>query len=928
MSLYGALFSGVSGLNSQSNKLGVISDNISNVNTVGYKGAAANFGTLVTSATNTTAYSPGGVQGGNARLIDQQGLLQATNSPTDIAISGSGFFVVNQANDSSGQILYTRAGSFTQDSTGFFKNSAGLFLQAWPLDRDGRLPGEPGNLNTTSSANLSSLQTVNVQNLSGVAASTSNVALGANLDASQTVFPGAGSTATMDLLSTTNFGITASTLILPTTVNSIQRGDVFNINTATGLNYDFKYGGFTQGRNISDGTSTGNGDNGLSLISSPTTLGANPITTVGGGSGDVVITHASHGLAIGDIVSLTGATAVGGITAPQLTGTFLITAVTTNTYTITTAGSDPGAADVGGGAAVVAVTRPFVGNIFDATNATQAFLGTTGTTNYTSAALTFTITTAASGTTTFTYTSASPNTQLGQFNNLNTLASAISAVAGLTARVNNGRLYVGATDANDAVTFANGQSTGVAGPPVQGGLDWIRELGLDDVATGTNRFSTLQGLTDLVNNSAGITATITNPLGASTVEIVVDDPLDTITFSDRAIPADITLSANAYNTTNGSNTVTINASIAGLEVGDVITLAGLAGGPFNGIPIGDLNASHVVTGVNAGSFTIAVATTATGTGAFGAGTETLTPPTNSGSLLGELGITASLNSSAFPTTNPTPTTGSLGPSYDPTDNTKNMAGGVIAAQFSRPATVFDALGAGHNLNIGFIKTAVNTWAVEVYASPASDIASSSNGQVASGTLTFNGDGSLRSVSSGLSTPVSINWSNGAATSTIEFNWGTAGQPFGTVGATTFGKTDGVTQFNTNYNVNFVNQNGAPVGQLVGVSIDENGFIIANYSNGENQRLYKIPLAQFAAPNEMQSVNGNAYAQTASSGVVNLKQPGTSGVGTISAATLEASNVELANQLTDMIVAQRSYSANTKVIQTANQLLEDLDNILR
>ena len=186
MSLYGALFSGVSGLNSQSNKIGIISDNISNVNTIGYKGNAALFQSLVTSAASTAAFSPGGVLGSNRQQVDRQGLLQSTDSPTDIAISGDGFFVVNQAADQSGQVLYTRAGSFRQDSTGNFRNSAGFFLQAWPLDREGRLPGEPGNLDTTSSANLTSLRTVNVQNLTGVAASTTSVSIGANLNATTT----------------------------------------------------------------------------------------------------------------------------------------------------------------------------------------------------------------------------------------------------------------------------------------------------------------------------------------------------------------------------------------------------------------------------------------------------------------------------------------------------------------------------------------------------------------------------------------------------------------------------------------------------------------------------------------------------------------------------------------------------------------------
>src|SRR4051812_19458828 len=141
MSLYGALYAGVAGLQAQSNKLGIISDNIANVNTVGYKEGLSEFETLVTTAGNATAYSPGGVLGANRQLVDTQGLLQTTSSPTDIALSGAGLFVVNQNAAGDGQVLYTRAGSFTQDAQGNFTNAAGFFLQAWPLDSNGLLPG-------------------------------------------------------------------------------------------------------------------------------------------------------------------------------------------------------------------------------------------------------------------------------------------------------------------------------------------------------------------------------------------------------------------------------------------------------------------------------------------------------------------------------------------------------------------------------------------------------------------------------------------------------------------------------------------------------------------------------------------------------------------------------------------------------------------
>src|ERR1700710_2629487 len=97
MSLFGALFSGVSGLQSQSSAMGAIAENVTNVNTVGYKGTLVNFKTLVTSQISFIEYSPGGVQSAPRQGIDIQGLLQATTSSTDVGISGQGFFVSNAA---------------------------------------------------------------------------------------------------------------------------------------------------------------------------------------------------------------------------------------------------------------------------------------------------------------------------------------------------------------------------------------------------------------------------------------------------------------------------------------------------------------------------------------------------------------------------------------------------------------------------------------------------------------------------------------------------------------------------------------------------------------------------------------------------------------------------------------------------------------
>ena len=98
MTLFGSLSSGVSGLSAQSSAMGAISDNITNVSTIGYKTTLVNFQTLVTAQTSTTFYSAGGVQSAPRQDTGVQGLLQASTSQTDISISGAGFFVGNEAN--------------------------------------------------------------------------------------------------------------------------------------------------------------------------------------------------------------------------------------------------------------------------------------------------------------------------------------------------------------------------------------------------------------------------------------------------------------------------------------------------------------------------------------------------------------------------------------------------------------------------------------------------------------------------------------------------------------------------------------------------------------------------------------------------------------------------------------------------------------
>ncbi|WP_198283396.1 flagellar hook protein FlgE [Sphingomonas sp. PAMC 26605] len=181
MNLYSALTAGVSGLNAEATAMAAVSDNISNLNTVGYKGVVTQFSTLVSGSTTRGHYEASGVMAAPQSLISQQGMLQTTNSSTDLGINGAGFFVTRAATDAGSKVAYTRAGSFTPDQDGYLKNAAGYYLQGWPLDAQG------GFVNTGS---LGALQSVRVSNLVGTAAATTSVALRANLDSTATAYAG------------------------------------------------------------------------------------------------------------------------------------------------------------------------------------------------------------------------------------------------------------------------------------------------------------------------------------------------------------------------------------------------------------------------------------------------------------------------------------------------------------------------------------------------------------------------------------------------------------------------------------------------------------------------------------------------------------------------------------------------------------------
>src|SRR6218665_1272474 len=127
MSLYGALNIGIAGLSANSTALSATSSNIANVNTVGYKNQSIAFSTFL----NSPGLAGNDSAGGTVNIgqnVTTQGLPIATSSPTDLSISGNGFFVVSSSTDGSTQPMYTRVGSFTPDENGNLRNASGMYL--------------------------------------------------------------------------------------------------------------------------------------------------------------------------------------------------------------------------------------------------------------------------------------------------------------------------------------------------------------------------------------------------------------------------------------------------------------------------------------------------------------------------------------------------------------------------------------------------------------------------------------------------------------------------------------------------------------------------------------------------------------------------------------------------------------------------------
>ena len=742
MSIFGAMQSGISGLAAQSSAMGSISDNIANVNTVGYKGNNVAFQTLVTKQTSTNSYSPGGVQPVSKQGINVQGLLAANSSSTAVAVSGNGFFVVNQAaNPGEGDLwAYTRAGDFGVDQNGYLKNTGGFYAQGWPLlPWDNNPNATVVNINginymkayyasdgstvyiNDNIVDSRNLQPINLSNIGGTATPTQQLSFGANLPSSDPIYdpsiPSAGGKNTVSALIYDSLGNSSNLSITYTKESSNSWG--MSVNVPSGAANMILTGNYEK----SDG-----GSKDVYYAA-----GQLEFTSIPSNGSTITITDQSTGKAYTfEFLTNGGAAQPGNIAVDAQTG----------------------------------ITSPsdFV-KVFN--EAIQANLP--GANRFTT-----------------------------DGNSIQIVQSA--AGGGLT------------IDASKTLACTQSAANPVLETGIPTGIFEIPEIDED------------------IKNTARFDFSSTNPTDYTGKSFTVNGK--TFEFINGGTPTDTQIDISSAIGTGGK--VNVNTLVS-LTV-DVIKK----------------NVTEPERFTASGS-SIEIMPTSTGDEIV----------INMQNLVGVTGK-ARLEGKTW---------------------TTNVTNGdiKISNQFNTNGT---------DVETGAMVPAVR----------------------------FNSDGTPKYF---FVDSMSIEWANGAENMNDGYRQGTSIS----IGMGNVGTNDGLTSLSGSFTTNYIKQDGAKFGSYSGVTVSENGVVTAQFDNGETRPIAILPLATFANTNGLGALTGNAWIETDSSGQALLKQAGTNGAGEITSNALESSTVDLATEFSNMIVTQRAYSASTKIITTADEMLDELTRLI-
>ncbi|EAJ6277380.1 flagellar hook protein FlgE [Campylobacter coli] len=843
-----SLWSGVSGLQAHQVAMDVEGNNISNVNTKGFKYSRADFGTMF-SQTVKIATAPTDGRGGSNPLqiglgvsvssttrIHSQGSVQTTDKNTDVAINGDGFFMVS---DDGGLTRYlTRDGDFKLDAYGNFVNNAGFVVQGWNINWDDQTIDSsrtPQNIFIDPGMHIP-------------AAKSTEVAIKANLNSGLNIGTSSRNLYALDSVHGWNTKTqraedendTGTTQFYTTSKNSVEvtekgvdAGALFNAN-GTGLNLRDGQGIWVSYADAKFTTDRANGAN----VFDPNLTVAQQNNVIFWGNKDIAVTLDINlnGVRIqnDNIRSLDEAIAY------------------INTFTAPT--------DTRDGTGVKAVKKAdgsgieFVNNNADGT-----------TDNMKNIDLTVNV-----------------GNSAGERNTIN-------------------------YNANTGVFSPQGGNLTTA----QNDTDWIAGA----AQAGQQNVKVVTAHKYIYSSNPVTIPPMINPDGGPTFQ-----PNNGNRPTDPA-------SANYWDAIQGSLKNTTERTFRTTEdLRELLQRDARYGVDYNGSGIID-NATPTFD-ANDINQAVKVVVTENGNFAISNANETSTIPANAGAGAGaattnpknmSFNITAYSNKQGTVSTNDAFT--KIFKAFDGPlviGNQIKESEQLKLSAFSAGLEIYDSLGSKHTLEVQFVKQSTtqdggNEWQMIIRVPEPAEINTTGEGptNIIVGTARFNNDGSLANY-----TPKTINFSpnNGAAPNQqIKLSFGTSGSNDGLVSSNsastlTGQATDGYTSGNLKPDA---------------IRVDDKGNILGEFTNGKTFAVAKIAMASVANNSGLEEIGGNLFKVTANSGNIVVGEAGTGGRGEMKTSALEMSNVDLSRSLTELIIIQRGYQANSKTISTSDQMLQTL-----
>ncbi len=838
-----SLWSGVSGLQAHQVAMDVEGNNISNVNTTGFKYSRADFGTMF-SQTVKIATAPTDGRGGSNPLqiglgvsvssttrIHSQGSVQTTNKNTDVAINGDGFFMVS---DDGGLTRYlTRDGDFKLDAYGNFVNNAGFVVQGWNINWDDQTIDSsrtPQNIFIDPGMHIP-------------AAKSTEVAIKANLNSGLNIGNAARPLYALDSVHGFNKktgetkdendnGITqfytTSKNSMEVTEKGVDAGSLFN-GSGQGLN-------LREGQGIwmsfADSKFTTNGTNRTGFDANNKT-NQNNVVFWGSENQKTRLDITLNGVAIqnADITSLDQAIAY------------------INTFTNPQEGRE--------GTGIVASKNA---------NGTGII-----------------------------FTNRNENGTTDNMKNINLVVNAQNTAGELwNATWNQG---------NNNFTFGNGKVNA-------NGSVWTATGGTNNQTTGPTNAVVITAHKYTYSSSPQNIPPMYNPDGGA--QFTDNDNNPTTKPTDPA-------SGNYWDALRGSLYNTdVRVFRTTEDLRELLQRDARYGVDYNGngaFATEDINQKVTITVSDDGRFTVSNAKQDSQIPANALQNQAVTTTAKDLSF----NVTAYTDALGKVSTNDAFT--KIFKAFDGVQTAgsqKKESEQLKLSAFSAGLEIYDSLGSKHTLEVQFVKQSTtqdggNEWQMIIRVPEPAEINTTGEGpnNIVVGTARFNNDGSLASYN-----PKTLNFSpnNGAAPNQqIKLSFGTSGSNDGLVSSNsastlTGQATDGYTSGNLKPDA---------------IRVDDKGNILGEFTNGKTFAVAKIAMASVANNSGLEEIGGNLFKVTANSGNIVVGEAGTGGRGEMKTAALEMSNVDLSRSLTELIIIQRGYQANSKTISTSDQMLQTL-----